>query len=298
MAKPRQILGRRATVRNIAKITRTMEMIATGRFRQFQNSVVSVRAYTDGLTRMVANVAGDASLDADLPLMAAHDDAETSALIALASNRGLCGGYNVSVLRLALNRYRKLRAAGRKVDVYAVGKKAQRFFRFHKIPTVWEIPQYERRVELDKVVELAETLMERYTAGQLRQVEVAHATFVSTSVQRPTILTLLPISEIEPPPAPAKGLGPRPLGPGEYHYLPDPDAILAELLPRTVSLRLFQAFLDAALSEQVARMTAMHLANENADEMIRDLTMAYNRARQSTITTELAEIVTGVEAMK
>ncbi len=298
MPKPRQILTRRKTVQNIAKITRTMEMISTGRYRKFQDRVARVRRYTDGVSRMVGNVAADASLGIELPLLTEHPEAPRDALIVMASNRGLCGGFNGGVLRTAHQRYRELVAAGQTVDVYAVGKKTHNFMRFRGIQTCWEIPQYERRVDLAEVDTLAAELMDRFIAGELRSVQVVHATFVSTSVQKPTILTLLPLGEIAKALPEATTPGPRKLGPGEYHYMPDPDTILGVLLPRTVSLRLYQTFLDAVLSEQVARMTAMHLANENADEMIRSLTMAYNRARQSTITTELAEIVSGVESMQ
>jgi F-type H+-transporting ATPase subunit gamma len=179
-----------------------------------------------------------------------------------------------------------------------VGVKVRSFLRFHDIEPAWYIPQFERQVDLRTVDALADELMERFTAKSLRTVEVAHATYVSTSVQRPQLLTLLPLGELTRVPTSQQLGGSRPLGPGEYDYMPTPDEILSELLPRSVSLRLYQTFLDSILSEQVARMTSMHLANENGGEMVRMLTMEYNRARQATITTELAEIVTGVDAMK
>lgn len=298
MAKPRQILSRRTTVRNICKITRTMEMIATSRFRRFRNRVAAVRAYTNGISRMVSHTVQDANLTARPPLLQRNDDASTDALIVMASNRGLCGGYNGNVLRMALGRYEERVAAGRSVDVYSVGTKTRTFLRFHGIEPVWHIPQFEREVDLDIVDALADALMEKYIEGALGTVQIVHATYVSTSVQRPQVQTLLPLGELpQVPTAQQLGRG-RPMGPGEYDYLPTPELILDELLPRSVSLLLYQTFLDAIVSEHVARMTSMHLANENGGEMIRLLTMDYNRARQAKITTELAEIVTGVEAMK
>ncbi|NLF29510.1 MAG: ATP synthase F1 subunit gamma [Planctomycetes bacterium] len=298
MANARQILLRRRTVQNIVKITHTMEMIATSRFRQFQARAASMRAYADGLTRMVYHTVQDARLSVKPPLLERHDDAGGEALVVMVSNRGLCGGYNANILRLALERIRQGRGEGRQVDVYAIGKRSHRFLRFRGIEPVWEIAQFERDVDPDAVDDLAGRLMDRFTAGELRSVQVAGATFVSTSVQRPELTTLLPLGEVGRLPPPELAGAGRPLGAGDYDYMPDPERILNELLPRSVTLRLYQAFLDAILSEQVARMTAMHLASENGEEMIRSLTMAYNRVRQATITTELAEIVTGVEAMK
>ncbi|MFW6154623.1 MAG: ATP synthase F1 subunit gamma [Planctomycetota bacterium] len=298
MANARHILLRRRTVRNICKITRTMEMIATSRFRQFQTRAASTRAYAAGLTRMVYHTVQDARLAGRPPLLRRHDDAAGEALVVMTSNRGLCGGYNANILRMALAQIRQWREDGREVHVYAIGKRSHRFLRFRGIEPVWSLPQFERTVDFDTVDELAGMLMDRFTAGEVRGVRIAAATFVSTSVQRPELTTLLPLGEVgrlRPPELEGAG---RPLGVGDYDYMPDPERILDELLPRSVTVRLYQALLDAILSEQVARMTAMHLASENGEEMIRSLTMAYNRVRQATITTELAEIVTGVEAME
>jgi F-type H+-transporting ATPase subunit gamma len=298
MANARQILLRRRTVRNIGKITHTMEMIATGRFRQFQSRATSMRVYADSLMRMVYHTVQDARLSAKPPLLERHDDAGGHALVVMVSNRGLCGGYNANILRMALGQIRQWQNEGRQVEVYAVGKRSHRFLQFRGIEPVWAIGQFERVVDPDTVEKLAAMLMDRFTGGHVRSVRVAGATFVSASVQRPEMTTLLPLGELgRLPPLEVQGAG-RPLGVGDYDYMPSPERILDELLPRSVALRLYQAFLDAILCEQVARMTAMHLASENAEEMIRSLTMAYNRVRQATITTELAEIVTGVEAMK
>jgi len=298
MPKPRQILSRRKTVQNICKITRTMEMIATGRFRQIGNRVAQVRAYTDGIDRMVYHTAQDAKLKVHQPLLEHNDDAPADALIVTTSNRGMCGGYNTNILRLAREVHEHLLGEGRTVNVYAVGVKARTFLRFHGVEPVWFIPQFERKVDLDAVDALADDLMAQYVDKSLRTVQIVYATYESTSVQRPEVLTLLPLGETTRAPTARLPGGGRRLGPGEYDYMPTPDEILSELLPRSVSLRLYQVFLDSILSEQVARMTSMHLANENGGEMVRLLTMEYNRARQATITTELAEIVTGVEAMK
>jgi len=247
---------------------------------------------------MVYHTVQDARLAVRPPLLERHDDAGAEALVVMVSNRGLCGGYNAGILRMAMAQIRQWREDGRQVHVYAVGKRSHRFLRFRGIKPVWGIEQFERAVDPDTVEELAGLLMDRFTAGEVRSVQVAGATYVSTSVQRPELTTLLPLGEVgRLPPPELEGAG-RPLGVGDYDYMPSAERILDELLPRSVTLRLYQAFLDAILSEQVARMTAMHLASENGEEMIRSLTMAYNRVRQSTITTELAEIVTGVEAMK
>ena len=297
MSRTGEILSRRKTVRNIHKITRTMEMVASARFKRVHDWVENLRPYTEAISQMVYNLARSPGAGADRPLLKEHPEASRDALMVVASNRGMCGGYNIGVLRKAQRRYDELVGRGRQVDVYSVGTRARSYLRLHQIPVRLDRPQFEGRVSIEEVAEIAEDLMRRYVGGELATVQVAHSEYHSASVQRPTILTLLPLGELSRVKVIERERIGRATGAREYDYVPDPGAILDQLLPRAICLRLYRALLDAMAGEQVARMTAMRLATENAEDMIRELTMRYNRARQGTITAELAEIIGGSEAM-
>ncbi len=298
MGKTREILTRRKSVQNIRKITRTMELVATAQYRAVQGAAERVRPYAEQITRMVHDLVTALPGELDSPLLTEHPKVTRTALIVMASNRGLCGDYNSSVLHLAREQRDQWVKAGRSVDVYAVGKAAAVFFRAGKVPLRWSRRQFEGQIDIEAVSELADDMIDRYTRGELRSVAVVYTHFVSIGVQKPTVMRLLPLGE-----AVAAPVGPRdwtglPMGAIEYDFIPSPEAILSELLPRTVALRLYRAFVDAITGEHIARMAAMRVASENADDMIRELTMRYNRARQAAITTGLAEIAAGVEAMR
>ena len=302
MAKIREILARRKTARNIRKITRTMEMIATSRFRRVHGQVAGLHPYAEALNEMVRHVCQRARPGTQ-PLLKARPDVKRDAVIVIAANRGMCGGYNASLVRTAVRRIRELKQTGREVDVFAFGVRTLNGLRQAGIDTFWHGPQYEGRVEFAGVFELADTLMKRFVAGEVGAVELVYTRFVSSTSQQPTREPLLPLGGLECPTgkggakAPAKEEGKK--FNAQYLFMPaDPKRVLRALLPRTVVVRVYRAFLDALASEYVARMTAMRTATENAEDMAKQLTQQYNRARQGGITRELAEIVGGAEALK
>ncbi|NQU76653.1 MAG: ATP synthase F1 subunit gamma [Planctomycetes bacterium] len=296
MGKARQILTRQKAVQNIRKVTRTMELIATSRFKKSMDQATNLRVYTDALTTIVHKLVHSAGAMIDQPLLQAGAGVGRDALMVVASNRGMCGGYNLRVLRLAKRQYDELIDQGRQVEVYAVGKKAVRFLNFHGIETCWQRPQFEGGLPLKEVALITEELKDRFLTGKLDTVLVAHTRYVSASVQQPTLLTLLPLGEPQPAATAKQQPIGRQTGAKDYDLLPDPETILSKLLARTLHIRLYQAMLDSIVSEHMARMAAMHLATDNAEEMIRQLTMQAHRARQASITTELAEILGGAEA--
>jgi len=298
MGKTRRILTRRKSVQNIRKITRTMELVATAQYRSVQGAAEKVRPYAEQVTRMVRDLVSASPGELDSPLLTEHPQADRVALVVMASNRGLCGEYNAGVLHLGTREHEAWAGQGRPVDVYAVGKQAERWFRAAGTPACWSRRQFEGAIDLEAVLELAEALMDRYSRGQLHSVHVVYVHFVSIGVQKPTVMQLLPLGAPAPASTGRGGWTGLPIGVIEYDFIPTPKAILERLLPRTVSLGLYRAFLDAVAGEHIARMAAMRVATENAEDMIRELTMHYNRARQTTITTELAEIAGGVEAME
>jgi F-type H+-transporting ATPase subunit gamma len=288
VANRRVLVKRRKAVRNIRKITRTMQLIATARFQAAFNRAVAARPYTEKLAELVADL-GRAAGAVEHPLLRTRERVERAALVVLTSQRGLCGGYNSSVLRAALAHLDE--QAGRAVptDVHMVGRKGVAYFRFVRRPLHDQSTDISDRPRFEEVEPLANSLMERFLRGEVDAVHVAYMRFHSASRQRPEVIQLLPLA-----PAAAASPARREV---LYEFHPDAATLLAELLPATVRVRLYQAFIDAAVSEQIARMVAMKAATEASEEMIRGLTLKYNRARQTAITMELLDIVGGANAL-
>lgn len=296
MAKTRAIVKRRKAIRNIRKITRTMELIATARFKKALDRAVEAEAYT----RKIAEVARDLSAsaaDVTHPLLAKHEAVNNSLLLVLCSNRGLCGGYNASILREAVARIRQIEAEGATLHLELSGKKAIAYFRFQRVPADQAFTQFEDKPRFDQVEELANRYIAEYVAGRLDRVEVTYMKFLNAARQVPVTETLLPLSPVvgrpdrEPQPADVQT-------PVEYEFLPSARDILEEILPVSFKVRLFKCFLDAAVSEQIARRVAMKAATESAGDMIKALTRLYNRARQAQITKEIAEVIGGAAALE
>lgn len=294
MANPRVIIKRRKSVRNIRKITRTMQLIATARFQAAYNRAVATRPYVERMTELVADLSSAVQGNVAHPLMKAQEGAKRGALMVLTSNRGLCGGFNTNVLRLATTHL----AEHPETDVFMVGKKGINYFRFlqremrERISNISDLPRFS------EVEPHANAFMDGFIGGQWSSIHVCYMRFRSVSRQAPEIIQLLPLSAETRKAEDAGEAGPAAAkNEVQYEYSPDPKTLLAELLPATVRIRLFQCFVDASVSEQVARMVAMKAATDAAADMIRTLTREYNRARQTQITMELLDIVGGANAL-
>jgi F-type H+-transporting ATPase subunit gamma len=288
MANRRVLVKRRKAVRNIRKITRTMQLIATARFQAAFNRAVATRPYTEKLAELVADLSRAAG-NVEHPLLKTNEGADRAALVVLTSDRGLAGGYNSNVLRAALGHLDQ-QPAGTSTDVHMVGKKGISYFRFLRRPVAEQTSGIGDRPRFDQVEPIANALIDRFVRGEIASAHVAYMKFLSAGQQRPVVVQLLPLQpETKPGEEKAK--------PVEYEFSPDPQELLDELLPATVRVRLFQAFNDAAVSEQVARMVAMKAATDAAGDMIKALTREYNRARQTQITMELLDIVGGANAL-
>lgn len=289
MANRRVLVKRRKAVRNIRKITRTMQLIATARFQAAFNRAVATRPYTEKLAELVADLSRAAG-SVDHPLLQTHEDVDRSALVVLTSDRGLAGGYNANVLRTALGHVDELSGRGIETDVHMVGKKGIAYFRFLRRALAETTSGVGDRPRFEQVEPIANALMDRFVRGEIASAHVAYMKFLSAGQQRPVVVQLLPLK-------PDVAEGGEAGTPVEYEFSPDPRQLLDELLPATVRVRLFQAFNDAAVSEQVARMVAMKAATDAAGDMIKSLTREYNRARQTQITMELLDIVGGANAL-
>jgi len=292
MAKARAILKRVKAVKAIRTVTKTMEMVATARYRKNHQRVTAIRPYVDRLAQTVRHLVTRGSLaDVEHPLLRAEPSAKRQVLLAITSNRGLAGSYNSGVLRLAAQRIRQLTGQDREVSLHVVGKRGIQYMRFRRHATEATYTQFDNVPPYELVREIADGFMAKFVDGQISGVEVAYTRFISSGKQTPVIAPVMPLADIDAAPGQA-----APAEPGRqpsYELIPSEKELFDKLLPLTVRMKLFQCFLDAAVSEQMMRITAMRSATDSADEMIHDLTVQYNRSRQAQITTELAEIMGG-----
>ena len=290
MAKARALDKRRKSVRNIRKITRTMELIATARFKQTMDRASAATAYTRRITALVGNLA-QAGLQVSHPLLDPRPETKKALLLVLTANRGLCGGYNASVMRLALASWKQLNEETPEASLEVSGKRGVSGLRFRGFKPSESFTHFEDKPKFEEVELLANRYLEAYQTGQLDRLDVVYTRFESVSRQQAVVETLLPLGEL--PGGKAAGEA----GQSQYEFLPSAESILEEVVPLSFKVKLYKCFLDAAVSEQIARMVAMKAATENADSMIGNLSMAYNRARQGQITGELLEIIGGAEAL-
>ena len=296
MAKARALDKRRKSIRNIRKITRTMELIATARFKKAMDRASAATAYTKRITQLVADLA-NSGLKVSHPLLEARPVVENAALLILTANRGLCGGYNGSVVRLAVPRITEIKAECPNLKIEVSGKRGIAALKFRKIEVQQTYTQFEDQPKFDEVEAIANRYLEQYAAGELDRLDVVYTKFVSISKQIAIVETLLPLGSLTG--AEGEKDKPKEAAAGSmYEFMPSAESILQEVVPTSFKVKLFKCFLDAAVSEQISRMVAMKSATENASDMIKQLSMTYNRARQSQITGEIMEIIGGVEALK
>jgi len=293
MANARSLDKRRKSIRNIRKITRTMELIATARYRKAMDRAQAATAYTQRITAIVARLAA-AGAEVQHPLLQPREEVRSAALLVLSSNRGLCGGYNSSVLRIANPRLAELKSSIGKVSLDVSGKRGIGSFKFRGISVDQPYTQFEDQPAYADVQQIASGYLERFITGDLDRLDVAYTRFISTAKQVAVVETLLPLASLDVGTESDSKQSGRKVN---YEFLPSAESVLEEVVPTSFKVRLFKCFLDAAVSEQVARMVAMKSATENAGDIIKQLSMTYNRARQAQITGEIMEIIGGVEAL-
>ncbi len=291
MAQIRAIRKRMTAVGTIARITKTMQMIATAKFTAALARAKDSRPYTDAIRNLVGEVSGAAG-DYTSPLFASNSTENKELLLVIASDRGLCGAYNGNVFKRAIQHIRSLKAAGKEVEIETSGKKAVSFFKFQKL-----VPEKQHVIgdkpNFEDVARMADHYMDGFAEGKWEKVSVAYMRFESNARQIPEIIQLLPLAadNVEEEVEESKGVA-------NYDFSPSAGEILDDLLPRSIKTTLFQAFNDSVVSENIMRMVAMKAATENANELGKDLRRDYNRARQAQITTELTEIISGAAALE
>jgi len=288
MPSLKDLKNRIGSVKNTRKITKAMQMVAAAKLRRAQDAAEAARPYAERMGSVIASLAaGQAGSDAAPVLLAGNGRSQTHLLVVMTSERGLCGGFNSSIVKLARARAAALVAEGKTVKILTVGKKGREQLKrdWSQVFTGHVDLSDVRRIGYGNAQSIAREVLAAFQGGQADVVTIFFNRFQSVISQVPTARQIIP--------AAFEDTGVNAL----YDYEPGEEAILADLLPRGVATQIFTALLENAASEQGARMSAMDNATRNAGEMINKLTIQYNRSRQAAITKELIEIISGAEAL-
>jgi F-type H+-transporting ATPase subunit gamma len=291
-----QDLKRRVrSIRNTRKITKAMELVASARLRRAQARIEAMRPYADTMRELIAGVGRAAASVRGLPLLQQREDVTNVAIVALTGDRGLAGAFNAQVLRRAFAVERGLRGEGKTVRWVAVGRKGRSTLTFRRYEVSADYTGFTDRPSYGDAQAIAHRVADLYTEGEVDRVVLVYNSFVSPLVQKVTEQDLLPISAdiLETDQEERREDALR----GDFIFEPEPEEILARLLPVYVETQIYRALLESAASEQGARMTAMRNASKNAGELIDRLTLEMNRARQAEITQEILEVVAGADAL-
>jgi F-type H+-transporting ATPase subunit gamma len=291
MATPRQIRGRIRVAKNIQQITKAMKMVAAARLRRAQEAVSAARPYAEKIREVLQSLeSGGASAGIQHPLLRnSASEPRNIGVIVITGDRGLCGAYNSNIIRRTNDLVRPY--GPERVQMVCIGKKAATFFRRRGYAIVAEHPVPATGISFAEARVLAQTARDLFEQEKIDALYLVYTQFMSAMTQRPQTVQVLPL---ETPKDSAVPEGPQ----ASYIFEPDPEQILGSLLPRYVDTLVFQAVIESVASEHGARMTSMSSATDNAGKMISNLTLSLNRARQATITKEIAEIVGGAEALK
>jgi F-type H+-transporting ATPase subunit gamma len=281
MASQREIRRRIAAVKNIKQITRAMQFVAASKLKRAQDATLSARPYSQKIDELIADLAVVIGPD-DHPLLARRDEGKRL-IVLITSDRGLAGPFNTNTIRFAAQ---EITTHSGDLTVVTVGRKGRDAMRRARVPMEAHFEGFGDRPTFADVLPLARLITEDFLAGTYARVDVIFSQFVSTLTQRPSLDRLLPIEPAED----TEGI------PGnQFIFEPNPSAVLEQLLPRYIAARLFQAVLENKASEESSRMVAMRNATDNAEDLIQDYTLAYNKVRQSNITREMIEIASGAQ---
>jgi F-type H+-transporting ATPase subunit gamma len=291
----RILRGRIRSMQATKKITRAMELIAASRIVKAQQRVFSAVPYSEQITEVVRDLAA-AGASSDSPLLSGRGEIRTTCYVVITADRGLCGGYNAGVQRAAEGEIKADVLAGKGYAIIPVGRKAESYFRFRGYHLGQPFAGFSDNPGYADAKAIGQHVVELYASGQVDRVELVYTRFISAGSQEVVLRPLVPLMAETV----AGGDGRAGSGDGQggdYEFEPDPTTILETLLPRYVEARVYAALLNAAASEHAFRQRAMKSATDNADELIKNLSITMNRARQDSITTEIMEIVGGAEAL-
>ena len=296
MPSLKELRGRIGSVKQTQKITSAMKMVAASKLKRAQEQAEASRPFAERMSAMLANLgAGVQGMPGAPPLLAGREEAKSHLLIVATADRGLAGGFNATIARGARRRIAELQAEGKEVKLICVGRKGRDMLRREYGSLIAEFMPVmapgQKRTEYTDAKVIADKVIDLYTAGEVDEVSVVFNTFKSAVVQILTFKQLIPVELPEKAEAADENEG------AIYDFEPDEERILTELLPRNVGVQVYKALVENAASEQGARMAAMDNATRNAGDMIKRLSLVYNRQRQAQITKELIEIISGAEAI-
>jgi F-type H+-transporting ATPase subunit gamma len=302
LASTQDLKRRVRSITNTRKVTKAMELVASARLRRSQQRIESMRPYADRMLELMAGVSQAAGA-VRLPLLERRENVERVAIVPITADRGLAGGFNAQVIRRSLALMREVEANGQEAVWFSTGRKAASTLRFRRMNVSQSWVGFSERPAYSDAQAIAHAVSEAYVNNEVDRVVIVYNAFVSALVQKVTVRDLLPIPQdllektAEAEEDGAVGGTPELKGAPDYIYEPEPEEILARLLPVYVETELYRALLESAASEQGARMTAMRNASKAAGELIDSLTLAMNRARQAEITQEILEVVAGADAL-
>jgi F-type H+-transporting ATPase subunit gamma len=296
LASTQDLKRRVRSITNTRKVTKAMELVASARLRRSQQRIEAMRPYADRMLELMAGVSQAAGA-VRLPLLERRENVQKVAIVPITADRGLAGGFNAQVIRRSLALMREHRAEGREVVWFSTGRKAASTLRFRRLTVTQSWTGFSERPGYSDAQVVAHAVSEAYTNGDVDAVYVVYNAFVSALTQKVTVRELLPIPTDLLEQSDEEHEDEERTGTPDFIYEPEPEEILARLLPVYVETELYRALLESAASEQGARMTAMRNASKAAGELIDSLTLAMNRARQAEITQEILEVVAGADAL-
>ena len=297
MAGLKEVRYRIASVKSTQQITNAMKMVAASKLRRAQTAIIKLRPYAAKLREILQNLSSSIE-DSSENAFSKVREPNKVLLVVITSNRGLCGGFNSNIIKATTNLLQTTYAAQQnagQVSLITVGRKASEFFMKRNFNVVSSHDELLDGIAFEKITSLAEQLMKSFVDKQYDQILIVYNQFKNAAVQRLIVEQFLPIipETVAKTAAPAKAVSTP-----DYIFEPDKETIIRELIPKSLRIQLYKAILDSFASEQGARMTAMQKATDNAQDLLRDLRISYNKARQNAITKELLEIVSGAEALK
>lgn len=291
MASLKEVRIRIASVKSTQQITSAMKMVSASKLKRAQNAILKMRPYAAKLKEILENLS--ASLDASENVYSKERKNNKTLMIVITSNRGLCGAFNSNVIKLATHLLQTKYAEQYKngnADIICIGKKASDFFTKRKYPVIESNTKILDETNFENAAPIAEKIMKWFETGKYDRIEIVYNQFKNAGVQILTSEQYLPVA---PPKATTSKQSQT-----DYIFEPDKKEIVTELIPKSLKIQFYKILLDSVASEHGARMTAMHKATDNADGLLKELRLSYNKARQASITKEILEIVSGAEALK
>ena len=296
MPGSKEIRNKIKSVQNTRKITKAMEMVAASKMRRAQERMRMARPYGEKIRNVAAHIS-HANPEYRHPFIVERDTVKRVGIIVVTADKGLCGGLNTNVLRLALGKVREWEGEGEEIEACAIGNKGLGFLQRLGAPVVSQVTGLGDRPHMEKLIGAVKVMLDGYIEDRFDRLMIFYTRFINTMKQEPVMEQLLPLSAEHMTLARPADAALTPTGSWDYIYEPDAEAVLNQVLTRYIEALIYQAVAENMASEQSARMVAMKAASDNAGNVIDELTLVYNKSRQASITKELAEIVGGAAAV-